>query len=458
MFSEIGGLGRARLPAALLVAAALVQAGPAWAAATDQDQLNQLLTTLDAQKAKLDQQEKLLRQQMQQLQQQQNALQQQQQQIDALRTQVNRRPAPASTVSAAPAAPLSPGASAPLSPATLAGLRGAGTAETAQAPEQPVGQAPPAPERPPEVNVLADRGGVLTPRGALVYEPTLDFAHTTSNNAVLSGFTVLPALTVGEIDISKVNQDIFQAVNTFRYGVTNRLEVETRVPYVWGRQETTERPLNVGTSAVTQFNASGADLGDVEAAAHYQINSGTGGWPYFIGNVRFKSTTGTDPFSIPLNPASGLPSKVATGSGFYDVEPSLTVIYPSDPAVFFANAGYIFGISANKNLAAIGATGSGNVDPGSAIHVSFGLGFGINEASSFSLGYDYTSFSPQLINGVAQPGTSLQIGSVLIGYSYRFNDRVALNLTTGIGTTNDAPNTHVVLRVPIQFQVFGDRQ
>ena len=27
--------------------------------------------------------------------------------------------------------------------------------------------------------------------------------------------------------------------------------------------------------------------------------------------------------------------------------------------------------------------------------------------------------------------------------------------STGIGTTADAPNTHVILRVPIQFQVFG---
>jgi hypothetical protein len=59
-----------------------------------------------------------------------------------------------------------------------------------------------------------------------------------------------------------------------------------------------------------------------------------------------------------------------------------------------------------------------------------------------------------VIAGVTQPGTALQIGSVLIGLSYRVNDRVSLNLTAGIGTTQDAPNTHVILRVPIQFQVF----
>jgi hypothetical protein len=432
---------------------ALLAAMPAQADPLSPDDLNQLLKTINEQKAKISQQERLLQQQMQQLDQQKAALQQQQQQLDSLRAQFNR------SLTAGAAAQATPAGSPPVvSQSTLSTLRGTGQPQTAQD-QQPVGQAPATPERPPEVNVLADRGGVLTPKGAFVYEPAIDFSHTTSNNAVIQGFTIIPALTIGEINVSKVNQDLFQAVNTFRYGVTNRFELEARVPYVYGRQESVQRPLatgtsNTGASSDTQFNTRGNSLGDIEAAAHYQINNGAGGWPYFIGNVRFKTTTGTDPFSIPIDQNSGLPSRLATGSGFYSVEPSLTMIYPSDPAVFFANAGYIFGIPETKSLAALGGSGSAKVDPGNAIHVSFGLGFGINEASSFSIGYDYTSFSPELINGVAQPGTSLQIGSVLIGYSYRFNDRVSVNLTTGIGTTADAPNTHVILRVPIQFQVF----
>jgi hypothetical protein len=454
MHKQEGASTRRRLRAGSLSAALAVAAtGSAWAGTVGEDDLNQLLTTLGSQKAKIDQQERLLNQQMQQLDQQKADLQKQQQQLDTLRTQFGEILVKVPPVRVA----TPPVASTALSPQTLDTLRGTGQPEMAQA-QQPVGQAPPAPERPPEINVLADRGGVLTPRGALVYEPTIDFAHTTNNTAVISGFTVLPAITIGEINISKQSQDLFQAVNTFRYGVTNRLELEARVPYVYGRQETTQRPLNAGSTVATQFNASGNGLGDVEGAAHYQINSGEGGWPYFIGNVRFKSTTGTDPFSIPLDPNFQLPSKVSTGSGFYAVEPSVTMIYPSDPAVFFANVGYIFGLPATKSLAAIGGAGSAKIDPGSAIHLSFGLGFGINEASSFSIGYDYSSFSPQLIGGAAQPGTSLQIGSVLIGYSYRLNDRIALNLTTGIGTTADAPNTHVILRVPIQFQVFGDKK
>jgi hypothetical protein len=436
---------------AMAVAVASLVAGPAWTQQVGQDQDNTggLVNSPASQKARLDQQEQLLRKQMLQLQQQQQTLQDQQQQIDALQSQLGVvRPPP---VVVRPAnVPLV------LSPSELGSLRGTGQPSVADNEQQPVGAPPPPPEKAPEVNLLPDRGGVLTKQGAFVYEPTIDFAHLTTNTAVISGFSIIPALTIGEIDISKQVLDIYQEVNTFRFGVTNHLELEARLPYVYGTEATTQRPLTQQSTAVTQFNTTGNSLGDVEAAVHYQVNNGEGGWPYFIGNMRFKTTTGTDPFSIPLNQVSGLPTKVATGTGFYAVEPSVTIIYPSDPAVLFANLGYIYNIAATKDLTAIGGTGSASVDERSGPHLSVGLGFGINEASSFSLGFDYESFPAELIGGVSQPGTALAIGSVLIGYSYRLNDRISFNLTTAIGTTADAPNTHVILRVPIQFQVFGD--
>jgi len=414
---------------------------PAWAA-SDRNDLDQLLTTLDAQQSKLDEQQRQLQQQMQLLQQQKDALRQQQEQLDTLKRRVDGAPAPAPATVAGPVAP-----------GKLDTLRGTGepAAQTAQA-QQPVGQAPAPAEKPPEVNVLAERGGVLTPRGALVYEPALDYSHTTDSRAIVSGFTVLPAILVGDLDISRVNHDVLQAVSTFRYGITNRAEVELRVPYVYSRQETTSRPLNTGSSADTTSTITGHDIGDVELAGHYQFNSGQGGVPYFIGNLRFKSRTGKDPFEVPVDPDTGLPTRDATGSGFYNLEPSLTAIYPSDPAVFFANVGYLYGFERDVNSPLVG--GAATVKPGDAIRFSFGLGFGINEASSFSLGYDYSAFFKTDVNHVSQPGTDLQIGSVLIGYSYRFSDRFSANLTTEIGVTSDAPNTRVILRFPIKFQLF----
>ena len=430
-------------PIAFAAAALVSGTTPADAASANQDDVDQLLSTLDAQQSKLAEQERQLRQQMQQLDEQKDALRKQQQQIDALKSRIEQAPTPAPAVVAGP-----------IAPRKLDVLRGAGAASGAQTvqAQEPVGQAPAPAERPPEVNVLSDRGGVLTPKGALVVEPAIDFSHTTDSRAIVSGFTVLPAILVGSLDITRVNHDVLQGVGTFRYGLTNRAEVELRVPYVYSRQETTTRPTDRGANADTTSTITGHDIGDIELAGHYQLNSGQGGWPYLIGNLRFKSTTGTDPFAISVDPTTGLPLHDATGSGFYNLEPSLTAIYPSDPAVFFANVGYLYGFERNVNSPLVG--GAATVKPGDAIRFSFGLGFGINEASSFSLGYDYSAFFKTDVNHISQPGTDLQIGSVLIGYSYRFSDRFSANLTTEIGVTSDAPNTRVILRFPIKFQLF----
>jgi hypothetical protein len=429
----------------LVVTIVLLASVPVRAEPLTGPDIKQLIDVLETQKAKIAEQERLLKDQMQHLDQQKDALAQQQQQINQLRDQFER------AAQSGGAQGKTASSSQPIGRKLLDTLRGTGQPQTAEN-QQPVGQAPATPERAPEVTVLSDRGGVLTPKGMLVYEPSIDFAHSSDNQAFISGFTVLPALTVGEINIQKVNHDTIQQVNTFRYGITDRLELEARIPYVYATQATTARPLNTGSSADTVVSTSGSGLGDIEFGAHYQINNGQQGWPFLIGNVRFKTATGTDPFSVPLD-ANGLETKVPTGSGFYNVEPSITAIYPSDPAVFFANLGYIIGIGRTVTSPLVG--GTANVEPGSAIHLSFGLGFGINEASSFSLGYDYSSFSSTKVNNVTQPGTDLQIGSVLIGYSYRFTDRISANLTTSIGVTSAAPNTQIILRVPIKFDLFS---
>ena len=74
--------------------------------------------------------------------------------------------------------------------------------------------------------------GVLTPKGSLVLEPSLQYAHSTSNRVALVGFTIIPALTIGLIDIRGVNRNTLIPALTARYGLTNRMELEVKVPYV----------------------------------------------------------------------------------------------------------------------------------------------------------------------------------------------------------------------------------
>lgn len=306
--------------------------------------------------------------------------------------------------------------------------------------------------KPPEVVVLAERGGVLTPKGTLIIEPTLDYSKSTSNRLNFRGISIVDGFLIGVIEASDADRDTLTSQITARYGVTNRLEVEVNIPYVYRNDRTTSLVGGAGGATVTN-STSGDGLGDVEVAAHYQLNDGTNDWPFFIANLRYKSTTGNGPFDIGRD-ASGVPTELATGSGFQGIEPSLTVIYPTDPAVLFANVGYLINLPSDVN-ATVGSATIGNVDPGDSIGMSFGVGFALNEKLSLNLGYqhDFVMKTTTETNGVDVDSNTLSVGSFLFGGSYRLSDAVALNLTVQVGATDDAPDSRIIFRVPVRFNL-----
>lgn len=322
-----------------------------------------------------------------------------------------------------------------------------------------VAQADPAPTgegkdktRPPEVVVLAERGGVLTPKGTIIIEPVLDYSKSTSNRLNFRGISIVDGFLIGVIEASDADRDTITSQITARYGVTNRLEVEVNVPYVYRSDRVTSLVGGSGGTTSTD-STSGDGLGDIEVAAHYQINDGQNDWPFFIANLRYKSTTGTGPFDIGRD-GSGIPTELATGSGFHGIEPSLTIIYPTDPAVLFANIGYLVNLPSDVNTTVGGAT-IGEVDPGDSIGISFGVGFALNEKLSLNLGYqhDFVLETSTETNGTTVNSDTLSVGSFLFGGSYRLSDRVGLNLTVQVGATADAPDSRIILRVPVRFSI-----
>src|SRR3546814_17455130 len=66
----------------------------------------------------------------------------------------------------------------------------------------------------------------------------------------------------------------------------------------------------------------------------------------------------------------------------------------------------------------------GEVDPGDAFRLSFGMAYSINERSSFTLGYkhDFIDETETEVNGVDLTAPSLSVGSLLLGYSFQVND------------------------------------
>jgi hypothetical protein len=163
----------------------------------------------------------------------------------------------------------------------------------------------------------------------------------------------------------------------------------------------------------------------------------------FIGGIRVKSDTGTDPFEV--DTATNRPTEQATGSGFWGIQPSLTAIFPSDPAVFFGSVSYMYYIDRD-------VSGIGEIDPGDTIGFNFGVGYGINEKASFSLGYEHNVILKTEIDGERPAGSrTTHVGSLLLGGSYRLTNNSNLNLSLSGGLTEDAPDVQLTLRVPMTF-------
>jgi len=347
---------------------------------------------------------------------------------------------PAQVAQAAPAAPVPQATAAAQQPATVGESR---------------------PERVQQVAQIFEQPGVLTPAGQFSFETGIQYSYSSSNRVSLVGYTIIPAITIGLIDVREVRRNSTVANFTGRWGVTNRMELEAKVPLVYRSDDQLTRPLNLGAGRDELFNSTGQGIGDVEATARYQFNDTSVDKPVYIGSLRFKSRTGKDPFEVltdttqaPELITNRIETELPTGSGFYTIQPGLTVLYPTDPAVFFGGLNYQFnlsrsGVTANTTQGQIAV---GDVDPGDVFGFNFGMGLALNEKSSFSLGYDGASVGKTKINGVdAINASRIQLGTLLLGYSQRLTPSTSLGLTVGVGVTRDTPDVTLGLRVPISF-------
>lgn len=332
----------------------------------------------------------------------------------------------------------------------------------AQQPALAVGQPPQRDTKPPEVAPIFESPGVLTGRGKLVLEPAFQFGYSSSNRVALVGYTIIPALLIGLIDVREVKRNTSTATLSGRYGLSNRTELELRLPYIYRSDSTVSREVFTGTAVERVFDVSGRAIGDVELSLRHQLNDGGADKPYYVAGLRFKTRTGRDPFDVVTDcvrrcigenaTGTGLPLELPTGSGFYALQPSLTWLYPSDPAVLFGSVSYLHNFQ-RKNVSRLVLDGEreplGTVKPGAVLGVNFGVGLALNDKASISFGYDHSSIARTRQNGVPAPGSvRTQLGTLLVGFSYRLNPKRTVNVSVGAGLTRDTPDVSVMLRVP----------
>lgn len=411
---------------------------------------------------RLDGLQRQINEQTRQLEQTRQALEQQQQALAQLQSALNEEVLANARARGAPAPAVMPVlGQAPVLAAQSAPAQATPAARPAP---QPVGQAPESDSRPPEVAQIFDQPGVLTPPGKLVLEPSLQYGYSANDRVALVGYTVIPAILIGLIDVRQVKTTTAVATLTGRYGLNRRFELEAKLPYVYLDGDTVSREIFTGSAQDRVFNASGNGIGDAELTARYQINRGGPDKAFYIGWLRYKSRTGKDLFDVVTDcvtrcvgntTGTGLPLELPTGSGFEALQPGVTWLYPSDPVVFFGSLSYLHNFK-RRNVSRLLVDGQreplGDIEAGDIIGFNLGMGLALNEKAAISIGYDMNVVGKTQQNGRDVAGAvRVTLATLLLGGTYRFSERVSLNVALGAGLTRDTPDVSFTARVPITF-------
>ncbi|HUC10497.1 MAG TPA: hypothetical protein VL985_08730 [Stellaceae bacterium] len=306
-------------------------------------------------------------------------------------------------------------------------------------------------------------GGVLTPKGQFVIDPSIEYDYWSQNQLGVNGFQIIPGITFGNIFANRVEQNITTAAVTGRYGITDRWEVNVKVPYVYNTGQTISL-IPEGTMAqLLSVNASGNGIGDIQFGSSYQINSGENGWPILIANALFKTATGTSPFQVPIitefDPNGGFlegnPKQLATGTGFYAIEPSFTVLLPTAPGVLFANLQDIHNFGRTVTVQSV-TGGPGTpvfLQPGENPAITFGIGFSLNDRAALTFSYQQQHVFTAYSNHQAISGSPYSFGTFNFGLGYQISRSTRLNLSVGIGAGPNTPVAKVLLELPYKFSL-----
>jgi hypothetical protein len=295
---------------------------------------------------------------------------------------------------------------------------------------------------------LIVRGGLLLPSGTLEIDNTTSYFSASSDHLSVNGFALLPVLVVGDIASQRVREDFLLPSFTARLGLPHKFQMDLLIPYGYESIRTVDA-TNAQTSA-TSFG-----LGDISAGIYKQLTTEHGRVPDMLANVRFKSTTGKDSFSLTS-------SEVALGTGFNAIQGNWTVAKSSDPVVFFGNLSYTGNLPANHTVPANDPTNPdaktiGHFNPGSAIGFQLGSILALNPEVSMTVGWDQRFTRSTQLNGVDIPASYLVEGTLRLGTSYVYAPGKIVDLSFGVGLTPDTPNLQFSVGVPFRTTLWGPK-
>ncbi|MFB9867795.1 hypothetical protein [Vreelandella sulfidaeris] len=315
-------------------------------------------------------------------------------------------------------------------------------------------------------NVLREEHALFSDR--LTIEPGISYSYSDRSDLALSGFLALDAIFLGNINVDTIESHTTTFNLSTRYGVTDRLEVELLIPYVYRSSHYETIGAGGSTGGLVEETVSQGDLGDVSAGLYYRLLPETEARPDVVWNFSVRAPTGKHPYDIRTNTRIvdagegetenlSVPNTLPTGNGVWGVSTGFSVLKTVDPAIIFANIGYTYNIEQSfDDISSNDQVVPGNVNLGDSIRLGFGTAFALNERFSLSLSFTHQhAFETKVTadGGAEQSviGSSANAASVNFGATYGLSDTTSIVTSVGIGMTDDAPDFTLDFRMPFQI-------
>ncbi len=276
---------------------------------------------------------------------------------------------------------------------------------------------------------LISKGSLLLPPWTLEFEQSFNYYNSSSDLISIDGFAIFPVLVVGDIVSERVRRDIMVTALTTRLGLPGDFQFDVRVPLGYERERTVSADEREEKRSILA-------LGDVEFGLTRQLFRERGARPDLLAGIRWKTTTGPDPFAL----ASTTP---APGTGFHSLQATLTAVKVRDPVVFFGGFSYTTNLSATKAV--------GRINPSNPWGFHLGMALALNLESSLSFGWDQRFAGRTTLEGTPVPGSFLSEGTFRIGSSYVLAPGRSVDINLGIGLTRDVPDFQLSFAVPFRW-------
>lgn len=267
---------------------------------------------------------------------------------------------------------------------------------------------------------LTRAGALLLRAGILELEP--GFSYARQEEASPRFVTSDGQVFVGE---TERNADSLTADLALRLGLPWDSQVEIGVPYRWREVESV---TNVGFAPTGSTSQSGAGLGDLRVGVAKTLLREALWRPDLVGRLTWDTDTGEI-----------RDDGVSLGGGFDGLRGSLTAIKRQDPVAFVGALSYEHTFEKDQ------------VQPGTIVSANFGGFIALSPETSLRLLFSGAYQNETELSGSELDGSDRTFGTFVVGGTTLLAPGTLLNLSAGIGLTDDADDFSISLSLPIRF-------